>query len=118
MDAQRLLGYFQPRRDEMLAIVEQLVTQETPSSDKARLDAFAIFLDQRLQAVGAAVEILPNAERGNHLRARFGPDTGEKPALILCHYDTVWAVGSLATHPYRIEDGKAYGPGIFDMQSS
>ena len=118
MDAQRLLAYFQPRQDEMLGIIEQLVSQETPSSDKGRLDAFASFLSQRLQAAGATVEILPNADRGNHVRARFGPNTGVKPALILCHYDTVWAVGSLATHPYRIEDGKAYGPGIFDMQSS
>jgi glutamate carboxypeptidase len=106
----------------MLAVIEQLVTQETPSSDKTRLDAFAGFLAQRLLAAGATVEILPVAERGNHVRARFGPafgpNAGAKSALILCHYDTVWAVGSLATHPYRIEAGKAYGPGIFDMQTS
>jgi glutamate carboxypeptidase len=118
MDAQALLAYFQARQDEMLGVVEQLVIQETPSSDKARLDAFAAFLAQRLHNAGATVEILPNAERGDHVRARFGPENGAKPALILCHYDTVWAVGSLATHLYRIEDGKAYGPGIFDMQSS
>ena len=50
---------------------------------------------------------------------RFGPQNGEAPALILCHYDTVWPVGSLATHPFRIDgDGRAYGPGIFDMQTS
>lgn len=41
-----------------------------------------------------------------------------QPALFLCHYDTVWPVGGLATHPFRIEAGKAYGPGIFDMQTS
>ena len=120
MDSQALLDYFSARQTEMLSVIEQLVTQETPSSDKARLDAFAEFLAQRLRSAGATVEILPNAERGNHVRARFGPssDDGVKPALILCHYDTVWAVGSLATHPFRIEEGKAYGPGIFDMQSS
>jgi glutamate carboxypeptidase len=122
MDSQALLAYFEARQVEMLAVIEQLVTQETPSGDKARLDAFAEFLTRRLRAAGAEVEIIANAERGNHVRARFGP-TAEasdenKPALILCHYDTVWAVGSLATHPYRIEDGKAYGPGIFDMQTS
>ena len=118
MDSQRLLDYFQSHYDEMLGVIEQLVTAETPSGDKARLDAFAALLAQRLQDAGAVVEILPNAERGNHVCARFGPNTGAKPALILCHYDTVWAVGSLATHPFRIEEGKAYGPGIFDMQSS
>ena len=118
MDAQALLAYYQARYDEMFGVIEQLVTQETPSGDKARLDAFAAFLAGRLQDAGATVEIIPNPERGDHVRARFGPETGEKPALILCHYDTVWAVGSLATHPYRIEEGKAYGPGIFDMQTS
>lgn len=122
MGSQALLDYFQPRQNEMLALIERLVTQETPSGDKARLDTFAGFLAQQLQVAGATVEILPVAEAGNHLRARFGPTHGAKAeakqALILCHYDTVWAVGSLATHPYRIEAGKAYGPGIFDMQSS
>ena len=118
MNPQALLDYFQLHHSEMVAVIEQLVTQETPSSDKARLDGFAAFLAQRLQAAGASVEILPVAEEGNHVRARFGPENDEKPALILCHYDTVWAVGSLASHPFRIEEGKAYGPGIFDMQSS
>lgn len=118
MDAQLLQEYFQARDAEMLGVIEELVTQETPSDDKARLDAFAAHLAQRLQDAGATVEIVPNAERGDHVRARFGPENGEKAALILCHYDTVWSVGSLATHPYRIEDGKAYGPGIFDMQTS
>ena len=60
------------------------------------------------------------------MRATFAPagvDPDAKPALILCHYDTVWPVGSLETHPFRIETGddgirRAYGPGIFDMQTS
>jgi glutamate carboxypeptidase len=119
-DAQAVLGYFRVRQDEMLDVVRQLVTQETPSPDKPRLDAFAEFLAGRLAAAGATVEIVPVDARGNHVLARVpapaAPDA--KPALILCHYDTVWAVGSLATHPFRVEEGKAYGPGIFDMQTS
>ena len=121
MNHQTLLTYFNTHHAAMLDHVRQLVTQETPSSDKARLDAFAEFLAGRLRAVGAAVETIPNAQRGNHLRARFAApnaDPNAQPALILCHFDTVWPVGSLATHPFRVEDGKAYGPGIFDMQSS
>lgn len=117
MNPTALLDYFQTRQTEMLGVIEQLVTQETPSADKPRLDAFAEFLAGRLRGAGAAVEIIPSATRGNHVRATFGAGDAP-PALILCHYDTVWAVGSLATHPYRIEAGKAYGPGIFDMQSS
>lgn len=113
-----LQSYFDAHHADMIDLIRQLVTQETPSADKARLDAFADFLAERLRTVGATVDLVPQTERGNHLRARFGPQNGQPPALILCHYDTVWAVSSLETHPFRIEEGKAYGPGIFDMQSS
>lgn len=114
-----LITHFAQRQHELLQTIELLVTQETPSHDKPRLDAFAALLDGRLSQAGATVEILPNATRGNHVRARFvHGNTTEKPALVLCHYDTVWPVGSLATHPFRIEEGNAYGPGIFDMQTS
>ena len=116
---EQLLAYFQRRRDEILATISQLVTHETPSYDKPRLDAFAGLLSGRLAAAGAAVEIIEHPTRGNHVRARFvHGDDAAKPTLVLCHYDTVWPVGSLATHPFRVEAGKAYGPGIFDMQSS
>lgn len=114
-----LLSYFQQHRDEMLDAIGLLVTQETPSQDKPRLDAFAVRLAARLTAAGATVEVIEQPSRGNHVLAHFAHgDAAAKPALVLCHYDTVWPVGSLETHPFRIEDGRAYGPGIFDMQSS
>lgn len=122
MNYDSLLSYFQEKQPEILHQIEALVTQETPSSDKARLDAFAEYLAGRFRGVNANVTVVPNPERGNHVIARFAAPNAPadaKPALVLCHFDTVWPVGSLATHPFRVEeDGKAYGPGIFDMQSS
>ncbi|RLT41639.1 MAG: M20 family peptidase [Chloroflexi bacterium] len=124
MYTQRLVGFYHTKREEILATIRALVEHETPSDDKARLDAFAALLAKRYAAVGMQTDIIPNPERGNHLAARFAnpdyvADSTAKPALILCHFDTVWPVGSLATHPWRIdEQGWAYGPGIFDMQSS
>lgn len=127
-DLRAVRDYFDGRQDEMLAAIQELVAHETPSLDKARLDAFAEMLAARLEAVGATVEILPNATRGNHVRAQFPAtrpveggntqDKAQRPALILCHFDTVWPVGALETHPVRVEAGKAYGPGIFDMKCS
>jgi glutamate carboxypeptidase len=121
---QTLLTYFQDRQQEMLAAIRLLVEQETPSDNKPLLDAFAGLLAERYQAVGARTQIIENETRGNHVRAVFDDpavvaDPDARPALVLCHYDTVWPVGSLETHPFRVDDsGKAYGPGIFDMQSS
>ncbi len=128
-----LIALFQDRLPAMLDAIQLTVEQETPSDDKGRLDLFADYLAQMYHAVGAEVEIIPNLKpspsgvlRGNHVRAVFvpnGADPDAKPALILCHFDTVWPVGSLVTHPFRIETGedgvrRAYGPGIFDMQTS
>ena len=120
MRYQSLLTYFQSRKWEILDVVRQFVTFETPSTDKTRLDAFArADGGTLLPAAGALTEIIANAHGGNHLRACLAQGaTAAKPASALCHYDTVWPAGSLATHPFRIEDGKAYGPGIYDMQTS
>jgi glutamate carboxypeptidase len=121
MNTQPILAYFSDKQTEMLDVVRQLVIHETPSGDKVRLDAFAELLAHRLRATGAQVQLVASAKQGNHVWATFANDQTDrdaKPALILCHFDTVWAVGSLATHPYRIEGNKAFGPGIFDMKSS
>ncbi|RME54899.1 MAG: M20 family peptidase, partial [Caldilineae bacterium] len=124
MDHHTFLPYFQDRQQEMLDVIRLLVEHETPSDDKPRLDAFAKLLADRYRATGARTEIIENPIRGNHVRAIWDDpalvaDSEAKPALVLCHFDTVWPVGSLATHPFRVdEQGWAYGPGIFDMQSS
>lgn len=120
-DTQTLQNYFIERQAEMLDAIQELVGQETPSRDKERLDAFAALLATRFQGAGAQVDLIPNETRGNHLRAQL-PATHatpqDRPALILCHFDTVWPVGSLETHPIRVEEGRGYGPGIFDMKNS
>lgn len=120
--AHDLFDYFDANRQAMLDRIRDLTLEETPTHDKSRLDAFARRLAARLAELGGAVDLIATEERGDHVRARFPSDAtardDAKPALVLCHMDTVWPVGSLETHPFRIEDGKAYGPGIFDMQTS
>jgi glutamate carboxypeptidase len=37
--------------------------------------------------------------------------------LLLGHHDTVWPLGSLATHPFAVTDGVLRGPGCFDMKA-
>lgn len=116
--AEQLLPYFAAREADILDAVRGFVEEETPSRDKPRLDAFVAGLARRYAAVGARTEIVANPDAGDHLRTRLGEATGLRPALVLCHYDTVWPVGALAAHPFRVERGKAYGPGILDMRAS
>ncbi len=64
MNSEALLTYFHDRQSTILATIGQLVTHETPSTDKAQLDAFAALLAERYAAAGASVEVIPNATRG------------------------------------------------------
>ncbi len=36
--------------------------------------------------------------------------------LLVGHHDTVFPLGTLATRPFRVSDGQATGPGVFDMK--
>jgi glutamate carboxypeptidase len=100
-----------------LETLREIIERESPSADKAACDALAQYLRDRLAAVGAQVQLHPNDAAGEHVEARFG-ESDRRPALILCHYDTVWPRGTTAKRPFRVEDGRAYGPGIFDMKTS
>ena len=124
MNPLQLISFYENQQPQILKTIGDLVEEETPTDEKGRLDVFAARLADRYAAAGLETEIVDNQVRGNHIRARFEPAAhvdkpDAAPALVLCHYDTVWPVGSLESHPFRVdEQGWAYGPGIFDMQSS
>src|SRR5690242_16092785 len=90
------------RLPRMLADIEELVTCESPSSDAAALArSTALVADLGERHLGTAPERVEAGGR-THLRWRLGPapDDGPRPrVLLLGHHDTVWPLGSLATHP-------------------
>ncbi len=103
-------------RPHYLATLEELVTRESPSHDKAALGRLATWLEQRLASDGWQVERVREDVAGDMLIAR--QQQGDGPAtLLLCHYDTVHPIGTLATMPYRVEDGLVHGPGVLDMKA-
>jgi len=108
-----LQRYLEVHQDKALDLLRRLVELESPSRDKQRLDHLAKFLVDQLAGLGFTVEVFAQAERGNHIYGRRGH--GER-ALILLHYDTVWPAGETERRPFRIEDGRAFGPGVFDMK--
>jgi glutamate carboxypeptidase len=104
----------------MLDVLRPLVEHETPSREKVALDAFATRIAERFRNLGAEAELVANRDGGDHVRARISDSAtaDSKPALVLAHFDTVWPLGTVAQRPFRIVDGKAFGPGIFDMKAS
>lgn len=105
-------------RDHALARIRRYVEHETPSGDAEAIDLLSRRIEAELLALGASVEGTPAPERGRNLRATIqGSDPALAPVLVLAHIDTVHPVGTLITQPFRVEDGRAEGPGIYDMKS-
>lgn len=90
----------------VIELLRALVEIESPTGDTGELRDR---METELAALGAAVE-----RSGEHLLADL-PGEGA-PLLLLGHLDTVWPRGTLAELPWRVEDGRAYGPGSYDMK--
>ncbi len=98
--------------DEMLDDLRLLVEIESPSHDLEQLarsaQALAALLERRLGGEARLVE----SPSGPHVHWRGG---GDPVVLILGHHDTVFPLGTLAARPFQVADGRATGPGVFDM---
>jgi glutamate carboxypeptidase len=114
--AHEAAGWLNPRRHDLLALVRELVNRDSPSGDLPALASLASFLRSRMGHIVREETVLAT-EHGDHLVLRFGPAQGRGP-LVLCHYDTVWPVGTVAERPFAMADGVLTGPGVFDMKAS
>jgi glutamate carboxypeptidase len=116
---QKLLRLLSPRLPQMLATLRQFVLAESPSLEKKPADRCCRLISSEWSKRGTRVERLAQEHRGDHLRVTWLPRTSRPQGqlLVLGHYDTVYATGTLAKMPFRVTRGKAYGPGAFDMKA-
>ena len=95
--------------------LSRLVSVESPSTDRSATSACADAVDElasRLLGVRAERTV---ADGHVHLRWKLG--AGEPSVLLIGHFDTVWPAGTLARWPFAVRDGRATGPGAFDMKA-
>jgi glutamate carboxypeptidase len=121
-DYQRLLDFCRLQTDWVREAVEALVTLESPSDNTAAAERCGAHLADRLAALGGEVTRVPGLRCADHVRAewrsgRTQDASRRPPVLLLGHFDTVWAVGTLDRLPLHTRDGRLYGPGVFDMKA-
>lgn len=103
-------------RNAVLRRLRRLVELESPSGDEARLRAIAADFAATLTELGATVETRAIEGVGAHVIGRLPCGDPElQPVLILGHLDTVHPVGTFDP-AFRVDDGRACGPGTFDMK--
>lgn len=105
----------------LLELLRSIVELESPSDNKAAVDRCTDYAAGAAAGRGGRVTRHRRSDAGDVLEVRFDPPkTGRragKPVMLLGHLDTVWPLGTLAQMPFKIEKGRAWGPGVLDMKA-
>jgi glutamate carboxypeptidase len=117
-----ILSHLRTRETEIIRLIRQLVECETPSGDPTALNHFVELVADTLAPV-ADIRTCSGGDYGPHLICDIRlpsanrPDDPRASVLVLGHSDTVWPLGTLGSMPFRHEDGRLWGPGVFDMKA-
>lgn len=119
MNPQKLLEYFTNRKEEILNSIHTIVELESPSYDVSGNLTVVDFFEREARKISDdfQIERVFAENYGEHFILRAFPSDA-KPILLLGHTDTVHPRGTKKINPTRIENGKFYGCGIFDMKAN
>lgn len=111
------LRYFESRLDKIVQTIREFVEIESPSDDKLAADRMGALLAARFEALGGRARVHRANDYADSLQIDFPGREKIKPVLLLGHFDTVYPLGTLATMPCRVANGRLHGPGVLDMKS-
>lgn len=113
---QDLLKQAQAEQPHYLETLKNLVAVDTGSGTEAGLKQVGAELAKRLEALGAEVKTTAATPSvGDNIVGIF-KGSGSKDFLLMVHYDTVFAPGTAAKRPLRLDGARAYGPGVADAK--
>ncbi|MCR8965928.1 M20 family metallopeptidase [Brevibacillus halotolerans] len=111
-----LYTYLQEQMPSFMQHLEESVNIDSPSKHKSQSEKMiAWYIKVMHKLTGGRVHRYMNPTYGDQLRWEVG--TGRKRILLVGHYDTVWPLQESIKRPFRCQDGKAYGPGVYDMKA-
>lgn len=111
-----LLEQAKAEQSAYIETVKQLVAVDTGTGQAAGLATVSQMLVERLQALGAEVSTSPATPSAGDNIVGTLKGSGSKDFLLMVHYDTVFAEGTAAERPFRMDDKRAYGPGVADAK--
>jgi glutamate carboxypeptidase len=114
----KILDWLAARHEAMLGLLEEVVNTDSGSYDKAGVDAVGARFIRFFEENGMLVSREPHDTFGDAIHIRLD-DTraNEKPILLMGHRDTVFPKGEAGRRRFKIENGRAYGPGVADMKA-
>jgi len=105
------------QKEAMLALLAEIVNIDSGSYDKSGVDAVGARFIRFFHEHGIEVSHEPSERFGDAIHVRLdSKPSNERPIVLMGHRDTVFPKGEAARRPFRIEGGRAYGPGVVDMK--
>jgi glutamate carboxypeptidase len=105
----------QQQRPEFVKLLGSLVNIDSGTGSEKGLDKVRGMIVAEVEKLGMKVELVsaqPPAVGSNIVATLTGKGKGK--ILLMTHMDTVFADGSAAARPFRVEGNRAYGPGVVD----
>ncbi|MEZ5849930.1 MAG: M20 family metallopeptidase [Hyphomicrobiaceae bacterium] len=114
----KICDWLAQSRQQMIDLLEEVVNIDSGSYDKAGVDRVGDRFVRHCAERGLLTQVEPHETYGNaiHIRLDDTP-TNEKPILLMGHRDTVFPKGEAGRRAFKIENGRAYGPGVADMKA-
>jgi glutamate carboxypeptidase len=101
-------------KPEVIKLLESLVNIDSGTGSEKGLDITGAMVADEAKKLGMRVEFSSSAPAvGKNLVATL-KGTGKAKILLMAHMDTVFADGTVAARPFRIQGDRAYGPGVVD----
>ena len=121
MDTDRLRDAVAAREAAYLDELEAMVNIDCGSYSPDGVNRIVDRCERRFRESGWEVERRAHQPGGGEPQARRSADrrlrgAGGPRVLLVGHTDTVFDDGTAAERPFRIEGGRAYGPGVSDMK--
>lgn len=114
----QIVDWLAAQKPAMLDLLQDVVNIDSGSYDKPGVDAVGARFCRFFEDHGLLATLEPNATYGDAIHVRLDDVArNEKPVLLMGHRDTVFPKGEVSRRPFRIENGKAYGPGVADMKA-
>lgn len=113
----QIYHYIDENRDEMIELWKQIVNLESHVREKEAVDSLGEYLKKEFEKEGFDCKLVDvGSQNGKTLVGTLGLEREGQAIVFSGHMDTVFPVGTFGENPFRIEDGKAYGPGVLDMK--
>lgn len=112
----QIYKFIDENKEEIINLYKDIVNIESCGMEKDSVNTLAHFLKLQLEREGFKCKLVDVGPNGNSLVGILGEERAEKPVIFSGHMDTVFPKGTYGENPFKIIDGKAYGPGVLDMK--